>query len=56
MAYPCRTAPDWSAPYATDTLALYGFDTLKFSEQWQASVGLRWDDYRTCLLYTSRCV
>ena len=46
-AYPCRTAPDWSAPYATDTLALYGFDTLKFSEQWQASVGLRWDDYRT---------
>lgn len=47
VAYPCRTAPDWSAPYATDTLALYGFDTLKFSEQWQASVGLRWDDYRT---------
>lgn len=47
VAYPCRTARSWPAPYATDTLALYGFDTLKFDEQWQASVGLRWDNYRT---------
>lgn len=47
VAYPCRTVLSWPAPYATDTLALYGFDTLKFSEQWQASVGLRWDNYRT---------
>ena len=47
VAYPCRTARSWPAPYATDTLALYGFDTLKFDEQWQASLGLRWDNYRT---------
>ncbi|WP_368931283.1 TonB-dependent receptor [Achromobacter xylosoxidans] len=47
VAYPCRTARSWPAPYATDTLALYGFDTLKFDEQWLASVGLRWDNYRT---------
>ncbi|WP_238926640.1 TonB-dependent receptor [Achromobacter xylosoxidans] len=47
VAYPCRTARSWPAPYATDTLALYGFDTLKLDEQWQASVGLRWDNYRT---------
>lgn len=47
VAYPCRTARSWPAPYATDTLALYSFDTLKFDEQWQASVGLRWDNYRT---------
>lgn len=47
VAYPCRTARSWPAPYATGTLALYGFDTLKFDEQWQASVGLRWDNYRT---------
>lgn len=47
VAYPCRTVRSWPAPYATDTLALYGFDTLKFDEQWQASVGLRWDNYRT---------
>lgn len=47
VAYPCRTARSWPAPYTTDTLALYGFDTLKFDEQWQASFGLRWDNYRT---------
>ncbi len=35
------------ARYNTDTVALYGFDTIKFNEQWQASVGLRWDNYRT---------
>ncbi|WP_241132745.1 TonB-dependent receptor [Achromobacter insuavis] len=46
VSYPCRTVRSWPAPYATDTLALYGFDTLKFDEQWQASVGLRWDNYR----------
>lgn len=35
------------ARYNTDTIALYGFDTIKFNEQWQASLGLRWDNYRT---------
>ncbi|MCD0495779.1 TonB-dependent siderophore receptor [Achromobacter sp. MY14] len=35
------------ARYNTDTLALYGFDTIKFNEQWQASLGARWDNYRT---------
>lgn len=28
-----------------DTLAFYGFDTVKLSEQWEASVGLRWDRF-----------
>src|SRR3546814_2420260 len=27
-------------------MALYGFDTIKLNEQWQASVGLRWDNYK----------
>jgi catecholate siderophore receptor len=35
------------ARYNTDTVALYGFDTIKLNEQWQASLGLRWDNYRT---------
>ncbi|MCW0209745.1 TonB-dependent siderophore receptor [Achromobacter veterisilvae] len=35
------------ARYNTDTVAVYGFDTIKFNEQWQASLGLRWDNYRT---------
>ncbi|WP_447918351.1 TonB-dependent receptor [Achromobacter aegrifaciens] len=38
---------DNPARYNTDTVALYGFDTIKFNEQWQASLGLRWDNYRT---------
>lgn len=47
VPYPCRTARGLPAPYATDTAALYAFDTIKFDEQWQAGVGLRWDNYRT---------
>ncbi|MGE8655196.1 MAG: TonB-dependent receptor [Achromobacter sp.] len=47
VSYPCRTARGLAAPYATDTLALYAFDTIKFDAQWQASAGLRWDNYRT---------
>lgn len=47
VSYPCRTARGLAAPYATDTLALYAFDTIKFGEHWQASGGLRWDNYRT---------
>lgn len=35
------------ARYSTDTVALYGFDTIKFNEQWQASLGLRWERYDT---------
>lgn len=35
------------ARYNTDTVAFYGFDTIKFNEQWQASLGARWDSYRT---------
>jgi len=38
---------DNPARYNTDTVAVYGFDTIKFNEQWQASVGARWDNYRT---------
>jgi len=38
---------DNPARYNTDTVALYGFDTIKFNDQWQASLGLRWDNYRT---------
>jgi catecholate siderophore receptor len=35
------------AKYNTDTIAFYGFDTVKLNEQWQASAGLRWDRYDT---------
>ena len=28
-----------------ETLALYAFDTIQFSEQWQLSGGARWEDY-----------
>jgi catecholate siderophore receptor len=31
----------------TSTAALYAFDTVKFSEQWQLTGGLRWEHYRT---------
>lgn len=42
----------WSLPtQATtnqvDTIALYGFDTLKFNEQWLLNAGLRMDHYKT---------
>ncbi|CUB01941.1 TonB-dependent receptor [Comamonas thiooxydans] len=30
-----------------DTIALYGFDTLKFNEQWLLNAGLRVDHYKT---------
>ena len=33
--------------YQTDATAIYAFDTIKFSEQWQASLGVRWDRYET---------
>lgn len=35
------------ARYSTDTVAVYGFDTIKFNEQWQASLGARWESYDT---------
>lgn len=35
------------AKYNTDTVALYAFDTIKITEQWQASLGARWDNYQT---------
>lgn len=35
------------AKYNTDTIAFYAFDTVKLTEQWQASAGLRWDRYST---------
>lgn len=35
------------AKYSTDTVAVYGFDTIKFNEQWQASLGVRWERYDT---------
>jgi catecholate siderophore receptor len=41
------TRADNPARYNTDTVAFYGFDTIKFNEQWQASLGARWDNYRT---------
>lgn len=28
------------------TRAIYLFDTVKFSEQWEANAGLRYDNYR----------
>ena len=45
--YPGRLErKDDPATYTTNTMAVYGFDTIKFNEQWQASVGLRWDNYK----------
>ncbi|MDM0080836.1 catecholate siderophore receptor Fiu [Variovorax sp. J31P179] len=31
----------------TDTVSLYGFDTMKINEQWQITGGLRYDHYTT---------
>lgn len=31
----------------TSTRAVYGFDTIEFSPQWQLNLGARWDDFRT---------
>jgi len=31
----------------TDTISLYGFDTMKINEQWQLTGGLRYDHYST---------
>ncbi len=46
-SYPGSIARDMPPQrYNTDTLGVYGFDTIKFDAQWQASVGLRWDNYR----------
>ncbi|MBR8653347.1 TonB-dependent siderophore receptor [Achromobacter sp. Marseille-Q0513] len=39
----------WGPSYRaakTNTAAAYVFDTIKFSEQWETSVGLRYDRYR----------
>nr|WP_323016820.1 TonB-dependent receptor [Castellaniella sp.] len=33
----------------TQTKSIYGFDTIEFNEQWQATLGLRVDDYATRL-------
>jgi len=33
--------------YRTETAALYAFDTVEFSDHWQASGGLRFDHYET---------
>ncbi len=30
----------------TTTTGLYAFDTIKFNEQWETSLGLRWDQYK----------
>jgi catecholate siderophore receptor len=35
------------AKFNTDTIGIYGFDTVKLNEQWQVSGGLRWDKYST---------
>jgi catecholate siderophore receptor len=38
---------DNPARYNTDTIGIYGFDTVELDEHWQASAGLRWDRYDT---------
>jgi catecholate siderophore receptor len=38
---------DNPARYNTDTIGIYGFDTVELNEHWQASAGLRWDRYDT---------
>ncbi|WP_370682558.1 TonB-dependent receptor [Comamonas sp. GB3 AK4-5] len=39
--------PDQATINKVDTIALYGFDTLKFNEQWLLNAGLRVDHYKT---------
>ena len=50
-----NSSADWNFAYTLpaqatgnkiDTIALYGFDTLKFNEQWMLNGGLRVDHYR----------
>lgn len=45
---------DLSANTKSTTRALYAFDTIKFSEQWQANVGVRYDHYRIDGTFTPR--
>ena len=43
-------APSRTAAFnkgATNTVALYGFDTISLGERWQLSGGLRWEHYAT---------
>src|SRR4051812_9703467 len=42
---PARTGA--STGGSTDTLALYGFDTVDLGSRWQVSGGLRWEHYDT---------
>lgn len=37
----------------TSSLGLYAFDTIKFNEQWEANLGLRYDDYKVNTYGTS---
>ncbi|MEO8464388.1 MAG: TonB-dependent receptor [Gammaproteobacteria bacterium] len=41
------TASTTPTSVATDTRAVYGFDTLNFNKHWALNLGLRWDDYDT---------
>jgi len=43
--YPTHTGARTEA--TVDTLALYAFDTVKLSEQWELVGGVRWDHYDT---------
>jgi catecholate siderophore receptor len=43
-------SPGYTGAYTegwTNTLALYAFDTIELSRKWQASGGLRWENYAT---------
>ena len=33
--------------FTTDSTGIYAFDTIEFSPQWLANLGVRWDDYET---------
>ncbi|MER1966142.1 TonB-dependent siderophore receptor [Castellaniella sp. GW247-6E4] len=47
---PLNGGPKGEPTYTrTLTKSIYGFDTIEFTEQWQATVGLRVDDYETRL-------
>ncbi len=47
---PLNGGPKGEPSYTrTLTKSIYGFDTIEFTEQWQATVGLRVDDYDTRL-------
>lgn len=45
--YTGTTADRLTSNTDSDTLAAYALDTVKFTDQWQLSLGIRWDRFKT---------